>query len=418
MNMPVLPVTSSSPPPTDSPARGADAAAATDAPAFSNVLSHQRDGVARTAESRPAESRRTEGAGRRADADATERHDPLGPDETLALILDSAALPLMRAAAPTAETGPAHAGRATHAEPRAARLTIDVAARASADTLEDSPEARPTGENGMAGRTRMPGTEMAAAAPIVRTPLHADLSAPSDPRESTRARTVSSQAQPFHPRASGQMPDADRAPSVQAAAGGPFVESVPHLRTASGLEAPAPDGAALASASAPVGATLLPAAAPLPTTAPVAVPTPLSNPQWPQDFSRQILHLTQNLTGSGNTVHMHVNPPELGPIHITLNVGDSIAQASFVSPHASVRQALENALPHLEQQLAQAGLSLGQADVGDQQPGQQAQDQAPSARNGDSTFSLDGQVADMASAPAALVPRTVSRPDALVDTFA
>ncbi|MGA0583488.1 MAG: hypothetical protein ACO2ER_06215, partial [Castellaniella sp.] len=323
MNMPVLPVTSSSPPPTDSPARGADAAAATDAPAFSNVLSHQRDGVAR-----PAESRRTEGAGRRADADAAERHDPLGPDETLALILDSAALPLMRASAPTAETGPTHAGRTAHAEPRAARLTVDVAGRASADTFEDSPDARPSGEDGAAGRMRMPGTEMAAAVPVVRTPLHADLSAPSDPRESTRAKTVSSQAQQFHPRASGQMPDAERTPSAQAAANGLFVESARHLRTAPGLEVPAPDGAALASASAPVGATLLPATAPMPTAAPVAVPTPLSNPQWPQDFSRQILHLTQNLNGAGNTVHMHVNPPELGPIHITLHVGDSIAQAS------------------------------------------------------------------------------------------
>ena len=69
-------------------------------------------------------------------------------------------------------------------------------------------------------------------------------------------------------------------------------------------------------------------------------------------------------------------------------------------------------------QLAQAGLSLGQADVGDQQPGQQAQGQAPSARNGDSTFSLDGQVADTATATATTIPRTVTRPDALVDTFA
>ncbi len=418
MNMPVLPVTSSSPSPTDTPAHGADAAVATDAPAFSNVLSQQREGVARAAESRPTETRRTADADRRVEPDAAERHDPLGPDETLALILDSAALPLMRAAAPTAETGPTPAGRAAHGDPRTARLPIDVAGRASADTREDSQDMRSSAQDGMIGRTHTPRTDMTDTLHAARTSLHTDMSAPAGPRESARTRTASSQAPQFHLRSSGQMPDVDRAPSDQAAAGAPLVESALHIRTAPGREAPTQDGMVLASAPAPVGASLLPATAPMPAAAPVAVSTPLSNPQWPQDFSRQILHLTQNLAGAGHTVQMHVNPPELGPIHITLHVGDSIAQASFVSPHASVRQALENALPHLEQQLAQAGLSLGQADVGDQQPGQQAQDQAPSARTGDSTFSLDGQIADVSTHPAAMTPRAVSRPDALVDTFA
>ena len=252
----------------------------------------------------------------------------------------------------------------------------------------------------------------ATAPATTRTPLQTDTAAPANPRESSRARLAATQSQS---QTTGQ------APLAQAAAGSRAADPSTQDRPAAGLatlQAATPD-AALASAAAPTGASLLPAAAPTTAAAPVTVPTPLSNPQWPQDFSRQILHLTQNLAGAGNTVQMHVNPPELGPIHITLHVGDSIAQASFVSPHASVRQALENALPHLEQQLAQAGLSLGQADVGDQQPGQQAQGQAPSTRNGDSTFSLDGQTADATAQPAApMAPRTVSRPDALVDTFA
>src|SRR5690606_32045347 len=133
MNMPVPPVTSPSPPAPDAPARGADAGAA-DTPAFSNVLSQQRDGAtARPAESRQTESRR---AGK-ADAEASERRDPLGPDETLALILDSAALPLMQAAAATDP----HAARVGSAArqgadgPQADRLPIDLAGRAPADAL-------------------------------------------------------------------------------------------------------------------------------------------------------------------------------------------------------------------------------------------------------------------------------------------
>ncbi len=412
MNMPVLPVTSPSPPPAEAPARGADAAA-TDAPAFSNVLSQQRDGAA----ARPAESRQTGKTGDRADADAAERREPLGPDETLSLILDSAALPLMQAAVSTAETRPIHAGSAGRtgaADPRTARLPVDAEGRASIDARGAASDAQadPAGAD---SRFRMPRADAATAASDADRALpRADAPAPAGAREPGRVRAAAAQS---HAQSAGQ------ALAAQAAAGAQAAEPATHVRAVSGpetIQSSAPN-AALASAAAPAGASLLSAAAPVPATAPVAVPTPLSNPQWPQDFSRQILHLTQNLAGTGNTVQMHVNPPELGPIHITLHVGDSIAQASFVSPHASVRQALENALPHLEQQLAQAGLSLGQADVGSQQSDQQAyaQGQAPSARDGGSTFSLDGQTVEAASLPAASpATRAASRPDALVDTFA
>ncbi|MGB5806617.1 flagellar hook-length control protein FliK [Castellaniella sp.] len=410
MNMPVLPVTSSSPSPADVQTRDADAAATADTPAFSNVLSQQREGAAR-----PADPRAAGKAGERAHADATERHDPLGPDETLSLILDSAALPLMQAAVATPQIRPAQAGPSGQAatDTRAVRLPIELAGRAPTNARDGALAAK-TAETSFNTRVHTPRTDLPAdATPTLRTVSHANAATISNPHESGRVRPGTAQ---FQPQTTGQPLAAQVAAVFQAA------ESIAQARPAAGLEGlqPTTPDTALASAAAPVAATTLsPAATPMPAAAPVAVATPLSNPQWPQDFSRQILQLTQGLTGPGHTVHMHVNPPELGPIHITLHVGESIAQASFVSPHASVRQALENALPHLEQQLAQAGLSLGQADVGDQQPGQQAQGQAPSARNGDATFSLDGQAADNAAQPiTSPLPRVASRPDALVDTFA
>lgn len=420
MNMPVLPVTSSSPPPAaDASARGADAAASTDAPAFSNVLSRQRDGAAPPPETQSAETRRPAGkAGERAPADPAGQHDPLGPDETLSLILDSAALPLMQAAAATLENRAADAGAATRpagaAEAHALRMPADIRAEPATDTrggARDGRQADPAADTG--SRLRAPGIEAAALLPAARARAAADEPAPAPIRDAGRARIAATQPhiqpanQAFDAQAAGRQA-ADPAVQVSFSASG---------ADATQLAAP---NVAQASAAAPAAASLLPAGTPAPAAAPVvAVPTPLSNPQWPQDFSRQVLQLTQSLAGAGHTVQMHVNPPELGPIHITLHVGDSITQASFVSPHASVRQALENALPHLEQQLAQAGLSLGQADVGDQQPGQQTQGQGSSARNGESTFSLDGQLGDTASLPTASpTPRTIARPDALVDTFA
>lgn len=414
MNMPVPPVTSPSPPAPDAPARGADAGAA-DTPAFSNVLSQQRDGAAvRPAESRQTESRR---AGK-ADAEASERRDPLGPDETLALILDSAALPLMQAAAAATDPHAARVGSAARQGadgPQADRLPIDLAGRAPADALGATLDSDTNEETDAGIRIRMPRADaVAATSSAAREPLSAPATDPASQRESGRTRTSTVSFQHQAP---------DQARTLPYAAEDQAAAPAFRIRSAAGAEAvqPATPDAALSSVGAPAGASLLPAATPAPAAAPVAVSTPLSSPQWPQDFSRQVLQLTQNIAGSGHTVQMHLNPPELGPIHITLHVGDSIAQASFVSPHASVRHALENALPHLEQQLAQAGLSLGQADVGDQQPGQQAhtQGQASPARDGGAVFSLDGgtvETAALQAAPAA--SRTISRPDALVDTFA
>lgn len=407
MNMPVLPVTSPSPPPADAPVRGADAAETKDTPAFSNVLSQQRDGA-----SRPHEPRRAKDDGH-ANPDPSQRHDPLGPDETLSLILDSAALPLMQAAAVPVETRPIHAGttsgQADHADPRAARLPIEIAACTPSDTLADAPDALPADTDAPDRAPAWRTDRAAAATPAARILSPADPASVPDTREPSRIRTGTAQ-----PQTGGQ-------PLVSLAASDPVAPALSAARLDTRLAA-TPDAVQLTpSTMAPAGAAIPPSTAtlPAPAAAAVTLPTPLANPQWPQDFSRQILHLTQNLTGAGSTVQMHVSPPELGPIHITLHVSDSIAQASFVSPHASVRQALENALPHLEQQLAQAGLSLGQADVGDQQPGQQAQGQTTPARHGESSFSLDGQVADSTALPVASAPpRTLSRPDALVDTFA
>jgi len=154
----------------------------------------------------------------------------------------------------------------------------------------------------------------------------------------------------------------------------------------------------------------------------LAVATPLGAPQWAQDFSRQIVAFAQSGAHGSHTVQLHVNPPELGPVHILIQIGDSTTQAMFASPHAHVRQTLENALPRLEQQFAQSGLSLGQASVGDQQAGQQAFQQSSftgsGARGGISAS--QGTMASIGhlSVPVPRATAMLRHPDALVDTFA
>jgi flagellar hook-length control protein FliK len=60
---------------------------------------------------------------------------------------------------------------------------------------------------------------------------------------------------------------------------------------------------------------------------------------------------------------LHLNPPDLGPLQVTVTVNNDQATASFVSQHAEVRQAIESALPKLREMLAESGISLGNTSV-------------------------------------------------------
>lgn len=148
-----------------------------------------------------------------------------------------------------------------------------------------------------------------------------------------------------------------------------------------------------------------------------AVPVPLNSPQWPTEFGRQFLSIAQAANGNGQIAELRLDPPELGPLRITINLNDNVAHAIISSPHASVRQTVENALPQLQQMLEQAGISLGQANVSDQQTGNAfAQGGNGSTRQPGGSGSGEGSGESLA-ADAGPATRNVD-PNQLVDTFA
>lgn len=91
------------------------------------------------------------------------------------------------------------------------------------------------------------------------------------------------------------------------------------------------------------------------------VSTPLHSANWNQDFSEKIVWLAKN---DQQSAQININPPQLGPVQITLQINGDQASAVFASPHAEVRQAIENSLPQLKEMLSAAGINLGQSDVG------------------------------------------------------
>lgn len=71
-----------------------------------------------------------------------------------------------------------------------------------------------------------------------------------------------------------------------------------------------------------------------------------------------------------------LNPPDLGPLQIVINVSNDQANASFFSDNQDVRQALQDGMDNLRQSMKEAGIQLGQTNVGEQQQQNMAQHQA------------------------------------------
>lgn len=107
------------------------------------------------------------------------------------------------------------------------------------------------------------------------------------------------------------------------------------------------------------------------------VATPVHSPNWSAEVGQRVVWMARN---NVQEAQLSVNPPNLGPIEITLSLKDDAATARFFSPHAEVREILEQALPRLREMLAGAGVQLGQSDVGAQS--QQAFQQFSGRHNG------------------------------------
>ncbi|WDY57899.1 flagellar hook-length control protein FliK [Pseudomonas sp. PSKL.D1] len=151
----------------------------------------------------------------------------------------------------------------------------------------------------------------------------------------------------------GQL-EAVMADSVQADA--------PVSATADGApSAPADaDPALLPNVQAPVMAAAPASSSALASTA-QAMPT-VGSESWQSDLGQQVVAMVRR---GEQKMDMQLNPTDLGPLSISLNVSESGVQAQFHSAHASVRAAVEQALPQLQSALASQGLTLGEASVND-----------------------------------------------------
>lgn len=86
----------------------------------------------------------------------------------------------------------------------------------------------------------------------------------------------------------------------------------------------------------------------------------VGSPDWGQALGQKVVWMVQ---GAQQTATLTLNPPDLGPMQVTLNVSNNQATANFTAHQPEVRQALEAAMPRLREMLNDAGIQLGQSNV-------------------------------------------------------
>ncbi|MBS3936680.1 MAG: flagellar hook-length control protein FliK [Sulfuritalea sp.] len=122
---------------------------------------------------------------------------------------------------------------------------------------------------------------------------------------------------------------------------------------------------------------------------------PVGTPGWSEGIGNRLIWLAHH---SESQAELILNPPQMGRVEISLTVKGDQVSASFVAGNPVVREALEAALPRLREMLAEAGIQLGQAQVGAENPRQWAHQQ----KHGDNSAPDPARVPD--AAPSSVSP--------------
>ncbi|MDP3617529.1 MAG: flagellar hook-length control protein FliK, partial [Rhodoferax sp.] len=102
--------------------------------------------------------------------------------------------------------------------------------------------------------------------------------------------------------------------------------------------------------------------------------------EWDKALGQQVVQMGK---AGQQVTELQLNPPGLGPLKVTLEMNNHQMQVMFVSAHASVRAAVEAAVPQLRANLADSGISLGNTSVSSESQAQTAfaQHQNPAPRH-------------------------------------
>ena len=139
------------------------------------------------------------------------------------------------------------------------------------------------------------------------------------------------------------------------------------------------------------------------------IEVPVQQAGWGEAVGNRLMMMVNDKIQSA---HIHLNPPELGPIEVRVNVNQDQASVHFVSSNSTVRDAIDDAFPRLKEMFLQNGITLSDANVSQQSPqhGKQnlsQQDDVSASQNNDSSSSEDIETVSSQSTSIGLIDQYV-----------
>lgn len=138
--------------------------------------------------------------------------------------------------------------------------------------------------------------------------------------------------------------------------------------------------------------------------------TPLGKSGWDQAISQKVMWMAG---GGVQSATLTLNPPDLGPLQVVINVNNDMVEAKFMSDNADVRQALQDGLVNLRDKMNEAGMQLGQTNISAGGQAQQEFQQAQQGRRGERMGGNDTMATTVAAQSV-----NIRTANGLVDTFA
>lgn len=144
--------------------------------------------------------------------------------------------------------------------------------------------------------------------------------------------------------------------------------------------------------------------------------TPVGYQNWDQALGQ---HVGMMLSNSNQSATLSLNPPELGPLQVTVHMqNNGTADATFVTAHAEVRQAIEAAIPKLREMLDQSGIQLGQANINSQTNQGNSQQGQYTPNSQSFRYTTQDNDSDIDEAIMPVMTRRIDQGQGAVDTFA
>lgn len=81
---------------------------------------------------------------------------------------------------------------------------------------------------------------------------------------------------------------------------------------------------------------------------------------WNEAISQKVIWM---IGATEQSATLTLNPKDLGPLQVVINVNNEKAEATFISENPEVRKALEEGMSTLRNAMGQTGIELGQANV-------------------------------------------------------